>query len=246
MKRLFTLIELLVVIAIIAILASILLPALSMAKEKGYNSQCQSNIRQMGMAITMYANEWDEYFSPYDNKIVGVLPNETFWINLYKPYHGGDDAARLCPATKVSASDQLTAGWGRAKVAWGPGWGTNYGSYALNSWIHNGTTANPGTGSYWCSFRKMTDPTIIPFFGDANWVDAWPGNGDAPPPSYWDGSQPSQGGGSSMGRFCVDRHWRGINIVCADISVKRARLNELWSKFKWHSTYTPVTVSYYP
>jgi prepilin-type N-terminal cleavage/methylation domain-containing protein len=249
MARAFTLIELLVVIAVIAILASLLLPALAMAKDKGYNSQCQSNLRQMGMALIMYTSEWDEFFSPYDNQIAGSLPSATFWINLIKPFHGGDDGVRLCPATKISPGEQITSGWGRAKVAWGPCWGTNYGSYALNSWVHNGETDGSFSTNYWMSFRKMTNPTVIPLFGDSSWVDAWPGSGDAPPPSYWDGSQSATlpgTGGSSMGRYCVDRHWRGVNIVCADDSVKRARLNELWSKFKWHQTYTPVNVSYYP
>src|SRR6266567_4401754 len=57
----FTLIELLVVVVVVAILAALLLPALDKAREQGRSSVCRNNMRQIGLAITLYADDNSDY-----------------------------------------------------------------------------------------------------------------------------------------------------------------------------------------
>ena len=77
--RAFTLIELLVVISIIAVLAAMLLPAISMVRDSARSSRCQSNLHQIGLAVFSYEN--DTGFYP-DVKVNNV----TYWSDLIEPY----------------------------------------------------------------------------------------------------------------------------------------------------------------
>lgn len=83
----FTLIELLVVVAIIAILAAILFPVFAQARQKARQATCQSNLKQLGSAMLMYSQDYDETLIPADYQTVkGDYNSYTTWDILLGPY----------------------------------------------------------------------------------------------------------------------------------------------------------------
>ncbi len=100
MRRGFTLIELLVVIAIIAILAAILFPVFARAREKARQTSCLSNVKQLGLGIMMYVQDYDERM-PVFEPAWGVTPSPaitgcSWWQGVY-PYVKNDQIY-VCPS----------------------------------------------------------------------------------------------------------------------------------------------------
>ena len=137
----FTLIELLIVIAIIAILAAILFPVFNTAREKARQSSCSSNLKQIGLAMLQYSQDYDEMM-PYAQLGIGTGEFKVYWQDLIYPYVKATGIFN-CPDTDANMGVNpfaLTgnlindaAGRGQGGGSAPGGWAASIGSYVVNS-----------------------------------------------------------------------------------------------------------------
>ena len=244
-KKGFTLIELLVVIAIIALLLSIVMPALRKAKMLAMAVICKSNLHQWAVSAKLYTDDNDDSFQ---GGWGGSSGGSNWWQDAWRVYYGDIDEIRCCPTAMKPVNDGLPNndsydGPGAGKepfAAWGIDPGTflnkgDYGSYGINGWVESPTEAMTdavGTdpAKFW---RKSTvkGGSVVPLLTDAQWIDFWPEPGENPPP-YED----TPWGGSHFTRFVQNRHDEKQNMAFLDLSVSPVGLKQLWT-LKWHTSY---------
>jgi len=236
----FTLIELLVVIAIIALLMSMLMPALGKARKMTKAAMCMSNLKQWATFFSMYTDDFDGKFMPgaCDD---GYSTKDNWWGAL-EPYYK-DRKLLYCPMAnnprKPAFPDNGNYGmWG--PEGWfpipdsGPNAGVRFmGSYGINEWVSNPSDETAYLPqNYWRS-TNVKGQSTIPLLTDAWWPQAWVHAHDWIPdyPGMWEGV-----GYNDIAHFVTWRHDGIINMLFMDYSVRKVSLKELWN-LNWNRNY---------
>ncbi len=246
-KKGFTLIELLVVIAIIALLLSILMPALTKVKMQARDVICRSNLHQWGLIWKMHVDDNGGKFS--DGIIMGTggwIRGE--WIEDLREYwsEGGREKLLTCP----SATRRLpgTTHGGPENTYQVDDTNDEDSSYGLNLWaINRYSPAAKNQGPdvqgrrnelHWGKM-DVKGAARIPLFLDSMWRGGGPhytGGASAAGIERPDYNGQWTGASYEMKHFCIDRHNKTINGVFFDLAIQKIPLKHLW-KQKWHKKF---------
>ena len=236
----FTLVELLTVIGLIALLLSLFMPVLGKVRAAANTTGCVSNLRQVGVAWTMYVAE-NHGRLPDFTGTVAATPDVAwrgYWPGIAQTA-GVKGESLLCPAARTTSD--LPHGYGNVSDAWN-GKGINNGgtyrmtdqtarvsSYGYNRHLTSGSRVVDDGAVV--SLNALQDPANVPAFLDCAHPDARPASRG---PNIPEASPPNLSGEglneASPGhwRFLLGRHGRGINVYMADGSARWVRLEDTY------------------
>ena len=242
-RRGFTLIELLVVIAIIAVLMSILMPALRRVKEQARMVNCMASLKQWNLIAAMHTESNDGRFWESEGSAY-------WWVAYLEPQYKDwkTNEIWLCPsATKPvidefgnqAATFNIFNAWGIFDEGDHANLGPNgvCGSYGINGYVlvpSSGVTGNyeggvPVSRGFHTASAKGSSNT--PWFIEGLRFDLWPLHTDAPAPNEF-----AAWSANNTARCAINRHQGFLNAAFMDWSVRKIGLKEVWT-LKWHKDY---------